>query len=150
MQHGPLLPASASISAYHSILILEGFYKDLCKKLEAVLSGDTRFDGVRVLLQESVALSRTLTQLLEVLDSDRTGSFGACIRPGEIIVSLTDALLLMCRVQESIGPLIESTASLGNDSDAHWKSTDLEILWVAHGLKKQTTAFSFQLTLLSW
>lgn len=151
MQNGPWLPATASISAYESVLILASYYKAFCLKLEPLVTAhDDLPESAGLLLRESVALGETLAQVLDALDSDLTTSPNACIKPGEIVVSLTDALLLMCQVQKSVAPLIDIDASQNDGRHAQWEGKHEEIAYIAQGLKKQSTAFGFQLAMLSW
>lgn len=149
MQQGPWLPATASISAYESVIILTSYYQSFCLKLEPFVTGDDNAPEVAsVLLRESVAFGETLAQVLQALDA--TQNPNAYVRPGEIVVSLTDALLLMCQIQTSVAPLIDSVATQNEQSTAHWDSKAALISDIARALKKQGAAFAFQLTMLNW
>lgn len=151
MQQGSCLPGSASISAYESVLILDAYYKAFALRLEPFVTGDTGLpETAALLLRESVALGETLAQVLIALDSSQSANPIAYIRPGDIVVSLTDALLLMCHLQKLEAPLITVGAAQNEERYAQWVNRHWQITDIAQGLKKQSTAFNLQLAILSW
>lgn len=129
---------------------MNAYYKDFCLKLEPITSDDSAPEITRQLLRESVALGETLAQVLVALDSSHNATSDTPVRPGEIVVSLTDALLLMCEVQTSIAPLLDTKVLQGAARHVQMQERQSEIARLAKGLRKQTTAFAFQLTMLSW
>lgn len=151
MQQGPWLPATASVSAHESVIILNAFYQSFCLKLESFVSGVANApDVASVLLRESVGFGETLAQVLQALDITHSANAAAHARPGEILVSLTDALLLMCQIQTSVAPLIDAVTAQNQQRVAQWHEKSAHLSDIAKALKKQSTAFAFQLAMLNW
>lgn len=150
-QQGPRLPATASISAYESFLILDGFYRSFCHQLESFVNDNANApESAPRLLRESVGLGEIIAQVLMALDSGRGPSSNVYIRPEDISVSLTDALLLICQVRTSITPLLGGATSQTRQTDSRWHDNDSDIVRITRGLQTQKAAFTCQLAILSW
>lgn len=87
---------------------------------------------------------------MDALDADPMATPGTYIsRAGEIVVSLTDSLLMMRDLQRTVAPLPGADVS-SQHLVTGLSATSSEISGLASGLRKQRTAFAFQLALLSW